>query len=1245
MQIFLMNSPHRLISLNLRMAVAIFSFICGSGLAQTTNTNTVNNGGTINVTVTEVITNPVTSITAAITNNGSLQFWQSTALTDSGIISGIGTVTKATGSGNLTLSGANTFSGKVTISSGTLTASGVSDTVGSGLGLGTQVELGGSGANLQVTVGAGATNTTSRQLILNNSATLGNGGNGSLVWNGNTVFNTNTTAALLFNSGGTGTNVFGGIIGNTTNNSAVRLDFQATQIWSLTGSNTFSGGITIGGGKVIADKLANSGTASSIGTAGNIRFGYFNNAPSTFEYVGSGSTNNLQVRLGASAGTINNTASFLQNGSGALVLTNAAFTLTGDGGSPVANRVLVLGGTNAADNTITGIIANSGANTTLSIVKADAGKWILSGANTYTGGTTISNGILQIGAGGTTGSVQGAIANNGSLIFNRSDATTVANVISGSGSVTKNAANTLTLSGANTFSGNVTIGGGTLAVTSVADSGASSLGTGTQLTLGGSATVSFTANSSNNTTRSLVLGGTGGNALKNWGSGALVWSGNVINNTTANGADFTLGGSGTGGNEFSGLLTNNGANAMRLIKNETGTWKLSGANTFSGLMDLFNGTLVVTTMANSGTASSVGAGTTIRFGGFAGETGVLEYVGSGSTNNRQFKLGGGGTANTGGTILNNGTGALVFNNATFNATGDGAFSGTTRALTLGGSNAADNAISGVIGNNNAGASTNNTVSVVKDGTGKWILSGANTYTGETTISNGTLQIGTGGTLASSGIRVSGGTFETTAANTVADTSTVNMSSGTYSLGGNDTVASLTVSGGLLSSANSSTLTAATYALNGGTVSANLGAGTVNASSGTTLLSGTSAAGTVNVSGGLLSLVSANRLADTAAVAVSSGELAVGGNDTVASLTVSGGLLSSANSSTLTATTYALNGGTVSANLGAGTVNSSSGTTLLSGTSAAANVNVSGGTLNTSGANKLADGAAVAVSSGTLGVGGSDTVGSLAASGTGVVTVASGTTLTANGNSSITGSARTTGGTVAIANNSNLTLANSSTTTTSDLSIGSGSTLAGTGGTSGQIKGSGLLSPGNSPGILTSGSVDLTGGIDFAFEFTAAGAPTYSLAGNSKNDLLHLTSGSTPFSGSFSADNTVSFYFNDSGLSASLASVTPTTYMGGFFVDTQNFNIAGLLSSATLQYFIAAANGTTSFNGVNYDLMSNEVASRMILSNVNQSAADFTTGTVSGTVLGVMAVPEPSSGSLLLAGIASLLVLRRFRKKA
>jgi hypothetical protein len=515
---------------------------------------------------------------------------------------------------------------------------------------------------------------------------------------------------------------------------------------------------------------------------------------------------------------------------------------------------------------------------------------------------------------------------------------------------------------------------------------------------------------------------------------------------------------------------------------------------------------------------------------------------------------------------------------------------------------------------------------------------ANLGAGTVNTSSGTTLLS--GTSGAANVNVSGGLLSLASVNRLADTAAVAVSSGELAMSGSDTIGSLSTTGGTVS--GTGTLTGATYALNGGTVSANLGTGTATASSGTTSLSGTSAATVVNVTGGLLSLVSANRLADAAAVAVSSGELAMGGNDTIGSLSTTGGTVSG--TGTLTAATYALNGGTVSVNLGAGTATASSGTTSLSGTSAATVVNVSGGTLNTSGANKLADGAAVSVSSGTLGVGGSDIVGSLAASGTGVVAVASGTTLTANGNSSIAGSSRATGGTVAIANNSKLTLANSSTTTTSDLSIASGSTLAGTGGTSGQIKGSGLLSPGNSPGILTSGSVDLSGGIDFAFEFTAAGAPTYSQATNSKNDLLHLTSGSTPFSGSFSAGNTVSLYFNDAGLSASLLSATPTTYLGGFFVDS-TFNIAGLLSTANMQYFIAASGGTTSFNGVNYNLMSNEVASRMILSNVNQSAADFTTGTVSGTVLGVMAVPEPSSGSLLLAGIGSLLLLRRFRKNA
>jgi fibronectin-binding autotransporter adhesin len=689
-------------------------------------------------------------------------------------------------------------------------------------------------------------------------------------------------------------------------------------------------------------------------------------------------------------------------------------------------------------------------------------------------------------------------------------------------------------------------------------------------------------NSSANQNFNVDIGVDGSNVSFMGHAGSSIIS--FANNFYLNGNTATFGGN-SASTEIvvSGIAQGTGG---KMVKNDSNTLTLSGANTFTGGLTINAGTVRL----NSTTAAGTGT-LTIAGGAIDNTTAGLITLANNNVQNWN-----GNFTSTGTQSLNLGTGAV-----TMNASRQVTVSGNT--LTVGG------AISG------------STFGITKLGSGTLALNGANTFTGTLSANEGIVTLGSAGRLASG--------------------STVSLGGGTLTLGGNESVNDFVTSSGTLN--GSGTLTAATYALQGGTVSANLGAGTVNASSGTTLLSGTSAAANVNVSGGLLSLVSADRLANAAAVAVSNGELAVGANDTVGSLSTTGGTVSG--TGTLTASTYALNGGTVSGNLGAGTVNASSGTTLLSGSSAAANVNVSGGTLNTSGANKLADGAAVVVSSGTLGVGGSDTVGSLAASGTGVVTVASSTTLTANGNSSITGSARATGGTVAVANNSLLNLANSSTTTTSDLSIGSGSTLAGTGGTSGQIKGSGLLSPGNSPGILTSGSVDLTGGIDFAFEFTAAGAPTYSLAGNSKNDLLHLTSGSTPFSGSFSAGNTVSFYFNDSGLSASLASVTPTTYLGGFFVDSSSFDIAGLLSSANMQYFIAAAGGSTTFNGVSYNLMSDEVADRIILSNVNQSGADFATGTVNGTVLGVMAVPEPSSGSLLLAGIGSLIVLRRFRKKA
>ena len=113
------------------------------------------------------------------------------------------------------------------------------------------------------------------------------------------------------------------------------------------------------------------------------------------------------------------------------------------------------------------------------LVKDDLGTLILTGANSYTGGTTISAGTLQIGNGGTTGSISGNVTNNGTLAFNRSDDQTFAGEISGAGDLAKYGTGTLTLSGNNSYAGSTAINGGTVRVESN-----TAFGTGTVTTNG-----------------------------------------------------------------------------------------------------------------------------------------------------------------------------------------------------------------------------------------------------------------------------------------------------------------------------------------------------------------------------------------------------------------------------------------------------------------------------------------------------------------------------------------------------------------------------------------------------------------------------------------------------------------------------------------------------------------------------------------------------------------------------------------
>jgi len=98
----------------------------------------------------------------------------------------------------------------------------------------------------------------------------------------------------------------------------------------------------------------------------------------------------------------------------------------------------------------------------VSLDKTDAGTLVLGGNNTYTGGTTISGGTLQVGDGGTTGSITGDVVNNGTLVFNRSDDSAFTGLVSGTGNLVKAGAGTFSLFASSTYTGGTMVEGGTL---------------------------------------------------------------------------------------------------------------------------------------------------------------------------------------------------------------------------------------------------------------------------------------------------------------------------------------------------------------------------------------------------------------------------------------------------------------------------------------------------------------------------------------------------------------------------------------------------------------------------------------------------------------------------------------------------------------------------------------------------------------------------------------------------------------
>ncbi len=523
--------------------------------------------------------------------------------------------------------------------------------------------------------------------------------------------------------------------------------------------------------------LGNSGTGSGatssitltgLGDAGNTLISLTNNATGTFTIDNQNSGNrDLTLTLGAS-GTLN--------------VTNALGTLA-----------------------ITTVIGETGG--TRSITKTGAGTLILGSANTYTGTTTVSAGVLNIQnatALGTT--TNGTTVGSSATLQMQGGITTGAEqlTISGTGASGQNGA-LVNVSGTNSYGG--------------------------QLILGAASTISSD-------------------------SGIL----NLTNSATITGAGFnlTLTGAGDGS-----ILFAIGTGSGGVIKSGAGTWTLSGSSTYTGATTINAGILKLgaaggTTNTPLGTTASgttvSGTGAALDLNGFTlGTAEALTLNGTGVS-------GGGALTNTSATSVNysglvtlGSDSSIIASNGAINLTNVGTITGATFGLTLGG--AGNGSVSSIIGTTSGG--------LTKSGAGTWTLSGANTYSGLTNISagtlilngsnssagattvtsSGTLQLGAGanGGLASGLLSISGTIRSTDAtARTVGNSVSLTSNSATFGSGG---TGALTFNGTIdlgVAAASDRTISTVSNVTFTNVISGNSGSGLVKNGSGTLTFSGTSA---------------------------------------------------------------------------------------------------------------------------------------------------------------------------------------------------------------------------------------------------------------------------------------------------------------------------------------------------------------------------------------------------------------------
>jgi autotransporter-associated beta strand protein len=870
------------------------------------------------------------------------------------------------------------------------------------------------------------------------------------------------------------------------------------------------------------------------------------------------------------------TAGYTKNGDGVLALAGATY---GAGFTLNAGTVILRGVNGMGDGgtlTINGGTIAANATRDLSS-KYDAG--IVIGGDFTLGATTglaTSSANLTFNNNVSLGSSIRAITIGGTGTY------TLSGTISGSGGINvgATAAGTLALGTGNTYSGKTAVVGGTVSANGESAFGANPMAFVTdQITFNGS-TLSASGNIEFSSNRGVTLGANGGTFDSS--SGTI-----TLTNVVAGSSGGSLTKTGTGTLVVAGLHTYDGATNIR-----QGTLQLTSGNN----------RIPIATTVSLGQASSANLGT-LDLNGFSQQIAGLNSV-TGTNNTASNNV---VTSSTSATLTLAGSGTYSYGGGT-------------------------NANSGVI--------TGANLKLVKSGNGTQTLGDVNTYGGGTDIDGGTLAIANASALGTSGtISFGGGTlqYNSTTADLSSRFSTAASQAYSINTNGNNVemAASLTSSGGTFTKSGAGILT-----FSG---AANTYSGLTTVSGGTLALAKTagtnSIAGDLTINGGTVNYTNANQITDTSNVTLSSGMFNLGTSaETINSLAMSGGslnrqsgVLALSNPSSITGGALAFTSASASSitlgstlALGGATFDLTSGsiasidTLLLGGnvTYAANNIAAAAFTNSGGGTGRLALGG----STRTFDIADSETLGSgvaevqvawsvqnggLTKSGTGKLTLSAANTYT--------GATTINGGILAV---------DGSLASGSAVTVHSEGTLGGSGTVNGTVtvKSGGVLSPGNSPGKLTTGSTTFEAGSIFEWDLNA----------NKDTDGFDDDVGAA-------TDNGVRDTDFDAVNGTGVLTVDNTANTGAIFriVLGSGVNLADAFWSTPYitQTWSNIFSGFSSLSG-GFNTSNIQV--------VGQSVSGMGSFTISGTSLTWTAVPEPTSA---LAGILLGIGLLRRRRAA